>query len=321
MTTTTPKPRPFRFAAGLPDRVDLAGLTKYARRVEAWGYSTLLLPDHLFERFAPIPALAAVAAGTSRLRIGTFMLNVSFRHPAVLAKELATLDRLSDGRLEIGLGVGWNAGEHHQAGLPFEPHRLRVERLRETVEILEGLFTPGALTFTGRRFEIADLEGRPAPVQRPHPPLLIGGGGRLMLELAARHAQIVGLAARVPAPFRHDPLSCLAEATAEKIAWVREAAGDRFDDIELNTYPVLAPVRVAANAPAAARTLAHQLRERDGIELSEAALLDSPHVFFGTVEQLVDKCEGLRERFGISYIMAGAEAEAFAPVVERLAGR
>lgn len=142
-----------------------------------------------------------------------------------------------------------------------------------------------------------------------------------MLELAARQAQIVGLAARIPAPYRHEPRSCLAEATAEKVAWVREAAGARFAGLELNTYPVLAPVRVTASARAAARDLSDQLRARDGTEVDPDALLDSPHVFFGTIGELVEKCRGLRERFGISYIMAAGEAEAFAPVVERLAGR
>jgi probable F420-dependent oxidoreductase len=255
------------------------------------------------------------------LRIGTFVLNNNLRHPAVLAQELATLDRLSGGRLEIGLGAGWNVEEHHQVGLPFEAHRVRVERLGEAIQVLKGLFTPGPFSFQGRHYRITEFEGLPEPVQRPHPPFLVGGGGRRMLELAARQAQIVGLAARIPAPYRHDPRSCLAEATAEKVAWVREAAGARFADLELNTYPVLAPVRVTTRAPAAARTLADRLRERDGAELSVDALLDSPHVFFGTIEQLVEKCLGLRERFGISYVMVAGEAEAFAPVVERLAGR
>lgn len=313
--------RPFRFAAGLGAGIDMAGLVDYARRVESWGYATLLLPDHLFERFAPLPALAAVAAATTRLRIGTFMLNVGLRHPAVLAQELATLDRLSGGRLEIGLGAGWNADEHLQAGLPFEAHRVRVERLAEAVEVLKGLFAPGPISFQGRHYHIAELEGRPEPVQRPHPPLLMGGGGRRTLELAGRQAQIVSFAARIPAPFRHDARSCLADATVEKVAWVRQAAGARFADLELNTYPVLAPVRVTTRALAAARTLADQLRERDGIEVGADALLDSPHVFLGTIEQLAEKCIGLRERFGISYVMVGGEAEAFAPVVERLAGR
>jgi len=296
-------------------------LVDYARRVESWGYDTLLLPDHLFERFAPVPTLAVVAAATSRIRIGTFVLNTGLRHPAVLAQELATLDRLSDGRLEIGLGSGWNAQEHEQAGLPFGDHRARVDRLSETIRVLKGLFVPGPFSFRGRHYQITGLEGRPAPVQCPHPPLLIGGGGRRMLHLAAREAQIVGLAPRIPAPFRHDPRSCFAEATAEKVAWVREAAGARFADLELCTYPALAPIRITADSRAAAQALAEQFAARDGIEPDADALLDSPHVFFGTVDHLVDKCLGLRERFGISYVMVGGEAEAFAPVVERLAER
>jgi probable F420-dependent oxidoreductase len=314
-------PRPFRFAAGLNSRVDAAGLIEYARRVEAGGYSTLLIPDHLFDRLAPLPALAAVAAATSRLRVGTFVLNVTLRHPAVLAQELATLDRLSGGRLEVGLGAGWNRQEHQQAGLPFEDHQVRTERLGEAVQVLKGLFAPGPLRFQGRHYQITEMKGHPEPVQRPHPPFLLGGGGRRMLELAARQAQIVGLAARIPAPFRHDARSCLAEATAEKISWVRAAAGPRFAELELNTYPVLAPVRVTTEALAAAQGLADELRARDGTEIGVEALLDSPHVFFGTVEQLVEKCLALRERFGISYIMVGGEAEAFAPVLERLTGR
>jgi probable F420-dependent oxidoreductase len=314
-------PRPFRFAVGLGDRVDLSQLVEYARRAESLGYAALLLPDHLIERLAPLPALAAVAEATSRLRVGTFVLNTGLRHPAVLAQELATLDRLSDGRLEIGLGAGWNAEEYHRAGIPFEAHRVRVERLAEAIQVLKGLFAPGPFAFQGRHYRITDLEGRPGPVQRPHPPFLVGGGGRDVLELAARQAQIVGLAPRIPAPYRHDPRSCVAAATAEKVAWVREAAGERFADLELNTYPALAPLRVTDAALAAARDLAARLGARDGIELGADALLDSPHVFFGTTEQLVEKCLGLRARFGISYITVPGEMEAFAPVVERLAGR
>jgi probable F420-dependent oxidoreductase len=312
---------PFRFAVGIGDRVDLTGLVAYAHRAESLGYAALLVPDHLFDQLAPLLALAAVAEATSRLRIGTFVLNNDLRHPAVLAHELATLDRLSGGRLEIGLGAGWNAEEYQRAGLPFEAHHVRVERLAEAIQVLKGLFAPGPFTFHGRHYRITALEGHPGPTQRPHPPLLVGGGGRRMLEVAARHAQIISLAPRIPAPYRHDPRSCLAEATAEKIAWVREAAGARFADLELNTYPALAPVRVTATARAEALALADQLRVRDGVEVSADTLLDSPQVFLGTVEQLVDKCLGLRERFGISYIMVSDAMEAFAPVVERLAGR
>jgi probable F420-dependent oxidoreductase len=146
--------------------------------------------------------LAAIANATSRLRIGTFVLNNDLRHPALLAHELATLDRLSGGRLEIGLGAGWNAEEYHQAGIPFEAHRIRLERLAEALLVLKGLFAPGPCNFQGRHYQITELEGRPVPVQRPHPPFLVGGGGRRMLELAARQAQIVGLAPRIPAPYQ-----------------------------------------------------------------------------------------------------------------------
>ena len=313
--------RPFRFAAGVGDRVDLARLVDYARRAESLGYATLLLPDHLLDERAPLPALAAVAEATSRLRLGTFVLNSDLHHPALLAHELATLDRLSGGRLEIGLGAGWNAEEYQRAGIPFPSHRIRLERLAEAIQVLKGLFAAGPFTFQGRHYRIAELEGRPKPVQRPHPPFLVGGGGRQALELAARQAQIVGLAPRIPAPYRHDPRSCVPEATAEKVGWVRAAAGERFADLELNTYPALAPVTITGAARTVARDLADRLRARDGVEVGADALLDSPHVFVGTIEQLVEKCVGLRERFGISYIMAAGEMEAFAPVVERLAGR
>ncbi len=314
-------PRPFRFAVGIGQGVELPGLVEYARRAESLGYAALLIPDHLLDPRAPLPTLAAVAAATSRLRIGTFVLNNDLRHPAVLAQELATLDQLSGGRLEIGLGAGWNAEEYQKAGLKFDTHRVRVERLGEAVQVLKGLFAEGPFSFHGRHYQIDGLEGRPRPVQQPHPPFLIGGGGRRMLQLAGREAQVVGLAARIPAPYRHNAQSCLAEATAEKLSWVREAAGARFAALELNTYPVLAPIRVTPAALAAARDLAGELQARDGGELSADALLDSPHLFFGTVEQLVEKCLRLRERFGISYIMAGGAMEEFAPVVERLAGR
>src|SRR3954453_5652337 len=165
MVTNALPRHPFRFAAGLGEGVDLAGLVAYARRVESWGYDALLIPDHLFERLAPLPALGAVAEATSRLRVGTFVLNNNLRHHAVLAQELATLDRLSGGRLEIGLGVGWNAEEHRQAGLPFGDHRARVDRLTEAIGVLKGLFGPGPFSFRGRHYQITGLEGRPEPVQ------------------------------------------------------------------------------------------------------------------------------------------------------------
>jgi alkanesulfonate monooxygenase SsuD/methylene tetrahydromethanopterin reductase-like flavin-dependent oxidoreductase (luciferase family) len=164
------------------------------------------------------------------------------------------------------------------------------------------------------------MDGRPKPHQRPHPPFLIGGGGRRLLRYAAREAQIVGLAPRIPHPARPDVASCLAAATEEKVAWIREAAGDRFAELEINTYTALGPAQVTDNALGAGRELADRLHARYGVELDVHDVLESPHVFIGTVSQLVDKCLSLRERFSISYIFASGDLRAFAPVVERLAG-
>jgi probable F420-dependent oxidoreductase len=317
--------RPLRFfgtaAAGL---IDGRQLVETARRAESTGYTGLVLPDHLVPQHAPIPLLATVAAATERLRIGTFVLNVNLRHPAVLAQDLATLDVLSGGRLDIGIGAGWNRPEHDAIGLPFDRVGTRIERLAEAVAVLKGCFGDGPFSYSGKHFTIRDYDARPDPVQRPHPPLFIGGGGRRLLAFAAEQADIVGLAPRLLGGDQKrpmlDPRSITAEATGEKIAWVRAAAGDRFDRLELNTYPTGGPAVVTNNARAEAQRRADQLRELSGVEITADEVLESPHVFIGSVESLTEKVLALRERFGISSFMLGDPVE-LAPVVERLAGR
>lgn len=312
--------RPFRFAVGTAGLKERSALVEHARTAESIGYSTMLIADHLLDQLAPLIALSAVAQATSRMRLGTFVLNNDLRHPAVLAQELASLDLLSDGRLDIGLGAGWNVSEYTAAGMDFDSHGVRFRRMSESVSVLKGLFGEAPLSFAGEHYRIAEMNGLPKPLQKPHPPLMIGGGGKRMLEFAAREAQIVGLAPRLPSPSKPDLHSVLAEATDEKVAWIRAAAGDRFADLELNTYPCLGPVEVTDNPRGAARALSERLVERYGITLTEDELLDSPHVFYGTVDQLADKLLGLRERFGISYMLVLGDMHAFAPVVERLAG-
>jgi probable F420-dependent oxidoreductase len=309
--------RSFRFAAGAagPDR---SALIQQARDAESMGYSTYLVADHLLDQFGPVPALVAVADATTRLRLGTFVLNNDLRHPAVLAQDLASLDVLSDGRLEIGLGAGWNVKEYRQAGVAFDRYPVRFERMRESLHVLKGLFGDGAFSFDGKHYQITDMDGRPKPKQRPHPPIMLGGGGQRLLRLAATEAQIVGLAPRIPSPEHPDIRSCTAEATAEKVAWVREAAGPRFAELELNTYTALGPVQITDDAIAAGSAVADRLRQRYGAELSVEEVLDSPHVFIGTVQQLVDKCLALRERLGITYIFAFGDLPGFAKVVERV---
>ncbi|SRR6266542_4183962 len=316
--------RPFRFAVGASSSTGTStrgGLIELAQTAESLGYATLLISDHLLDQFAPLPALAAIAQATTTLRLGTFVLNNDLRHPAVLAQELATVDLLSEGRLEIGLGAGWNVEEYRASGKDFDRHSVRFARMTESLHVLKGLFGDGAFTFEGEHYRITEMDGRPKPMQRPHPPFLIGGGGRTGLEFAAREAQIVGLAPRLPGGGRADIRSVLAPATDEKLAWIREAAGARFDDLQVNTYPCLGPVQITDDPRSAADALSKRLAERYEVELSADELLESPHVFYGTIDQLVDKCQQLRERWSITYILVLGDIRAFAPVVERLAGR
>jgi probable F420-dependent oxidoreductase len=251
--------RPFRFLATSGEYGGFAELTSQARKAEAVGCSAFVMPDHLIGQHAAIPLLAMVAAATERLRVGTFVLNAGLRHPAVLAQDLATLDALSGGRLEIGLGAGWNKPEHDAIGIPFEPPAARVRRLTEAIAILKGCFAEGPFSFSGEHYTIAGHDGTPKPAQRPHPPIFLGGGSKRLLTLAARQAQIIGLAPRLmnSDPPRLDAWSLTAAATEEKISWIREAAGDRFGELELNTYPTGGPAVLtsdprAANSPTCA---------------------------------------------------------------------
>lgn len=317
--------RPFRFLGNAGFGVVSASeLADTARRAEASGYSCLVIPDHLIEQHAPIPVLATVAAVTERLRIGTFVFNSGLRHPAVLAQDLASLDVLSGGRLEIGIGAGWNRPEHDAIGIPFPPVGARVERLGEAITVLKGCFGDGPFSFTGTHYTITDHDSHPKPVQRPYPPFFVGGGGKRVLSLAAREAQIVGVAPRLlpgdQTDPRSDPRSITLAALEEKVGWIREAAGERFDQIELNTYPSGGPIVVTDNVRAEVARRADDLRERSGMDVTDEDVLNSPHVFIGSVASLTEKFHMLRERFGISSFMLD-DIEAMAPVVAELAGK
>jgi len=312
--------RPFRFSVGGGEPMSARSLAERAHRAEALGYSTYVISDHLLNTMAPNVGLAAIAAATEKLRIGHFVLNNDLRHPAVLHQELATLDVLSEGRLEIGIGAGWNEPEYRASGIRFEPVPTRVSRLEEAVTILKGLFGDAKYSFQGHHYAIAEMNGRPKPVQRPHPPILIGGGGKRVLRLAGREAQIVGFAPRIGARVGGFK-SCTFEATREKVKWVKQAAGARFDELELNTYPSFRPASVTDEPRKAAEELLKRINDREPSGLTVDDLLDSPHVFIGTVDQLVEKFVRLRDELGISNLMVGSGMEDFAPVVARLAGR
>jgi len=312
--------RPFRFYADAGATASAPDLSHMARHAEASGYTGLVVSDHLRDQLSPVPAMAVIAAATSTLRVSAFVFNNDLRHPAVLAQDLASIDVLSAGRLDVAIGAGWNEPEYRAIGLSFDPVGARVSRLGEAVAVLKGCFGREPFSFAGEHYTITEHDGLPKPVQAPHPPLLIGGGGRRLLTLAAREADVISLAPRILSRQRGDARSLTWAATEEKIGWVREAAGDRFDDLELNVYPSGWSATLTDDLHGEARRVITSLRERTAIELTEREVIDSPHLLIGSVDRLVEKFEELRELLGITSLMVGEMGELDA-VVERLASR
>jgi probable F420-dependent oxidoreductase len=287
-----------------------------ARKVEDLGYASLTIHDHIGDQLAPLLALTVAAEVTDDLRIGTLVLDNDFRHPCVLANEVATLDVLSGGRFEWGMGAGWFPRDYERSGIPFDDAGVRISRLQEAIEVMKGLFGDEAVEFDGGSYQVHGVEGVPKPVQRPHPPLLIGSQGRRLLRYAARHADIIGIGPSISTQplFGQPPRQTVVEALDEQIGWIRDAAGERFDDLEINM--VALPAAVVADGEATLTKMA----ERAGRDPKQVA--DSPHVILGSVEQICERLEERRERWGVSYYVVPPNAlDNFAPVVARLAGR
>ena len=313
--------RPFRFGV-IVERMPASARewSALARRIERLGYATLLLRDHFVaepfgDQFAPIAALTAAACATTTLHIGTLVIDNDYRHPVVLAKEAATLDLLSDGRFELGLGAGWMRDEYERTGMPFDPPGVRISRLEEAVHIVKGLFSGEPLTYTGVHYAITQLRGYPQPVQRPHPPILVGGGGKRLLTIAGREADIVGVlnSSVASGSLSNDPGDLAPEAVAQKVEWVRQAAGERFADIELSQ---VISVVLAEDRHRAAEQFAS---ERGWSGVSAEQVLAMPSVYIGTPSHIAAQMHSRRERFGFSYfVVAGEQMEAFAPVVALL---
>jgi probable F420-dependent oxidoreductase len=309
--------KPFRFGVNVGRARSRAKWAEKARKFENLGYSTLTVPDHLADLLAPIPAVLSAAEATTRLRVGTNVLNNDFRHPVLVAREAATVDFLTDGRLQLGLGAGHMQSEYDQAGLRFEEGGSRVTRMEEALTIIKRLLKGEPVTFAGRYYRVTEHTIHPLPVQQPHPPLLIGGNGRRLLTLAAKEADIVGLSGIT---FRRggvepDLSGWRAAGVDARVQLVREAAGDRYDQLELNA--LVQRVVVTADRRQAAEGLA-----RRWPQLSPDEILQSPYTLIGTVDQLVEDLQARRERWGISYyVIFEPYVDVFAPVVARLAGR
>lgn len=312
------KQRPFRFGVQNVAAASRREFVEKARKVEALGYSALLAADHFSDPYAPIAALAVAAEATTSLRVGSLVFGNDFWHPAVLAREAATLDLFSEGRFELGIGAGWHPPDYERTGLPFDPPGVRVRRLEESIQILKGLFADEPLTYSGAHYSVTDLNGVPKPVQKPHPPIHLGAGGKRLLSLAAREADVVGFSVQRSRDGTPDLGSVTAEGTLERVRWVRHAAGERFERLELSMLCAFTEVTDERRGMAE--------RIVDTMELAEfgmtgGQLLEAPQALIGTADQIAEGLRERRERYGISYVVVFERSmDEFAPVVARLAG-
>jgi probable F420-dependent oxidoreductase len=308
--------RPFRFgiqAHRAPSRADWVEL---ARRVEGNGYSTLGMPDHFDDQLAPVPALQCAADATSTLRLGALVYDNDYKHPIVLAKELATMDVLSDGRVQVGIGAGWSASDYEQSGIAFDPPGVRISRMIEGVSIIRSALAGEPFSFAGEHYTITNYAGTPKPVQA-RMPWLIGGGGPRVLRYAANEADIVSINGTLTSGAIDQSTfdSMTAEAVDAKVALVRDAAlaARRLDEIEMNVRAFV--VVVTDDPDAAMQGIA------DFTGASKEMIATSPFALVGPPSKLAEDLLARRERWGFSYVILGQnDIESFAPVVAALAG-
>lgn len=306
--------KPFRFGLQTSSAPDAAAWRERARRAEALGYSTLYVPDHFTDQWGPLVALTVAAEATTTLNVGALVFDNDYRHPVVLAKEVATLDLISGGRVEFGLGAGWMKTDYEESGISFDEPRVRIDRLEEAIDVYERLWKGGA-TFSGEHYEVTAAKGLPVPASPGGPKLVIGGGGKRVLTLAARHADIVGVnpSLRSGAVDAATAQSAVAELYEERIGWIREAAGDRIDDIELQVLTFV--VAIDADRDEVAAMMA------PGLGITAAQARDVPIALVGSIDEICDQLVERRETWGLSYwVVHDAEMEAFAAVIDRLAG-
>jgi probable F420-dependent oxidoreductase len=315
--------RPFRFGVHTSDAQTGAEWAAAARRYESLGFSTLLLRDHFDHQLAPIVAMTAAACATETLRVGCLVFANDYRHPVVLAKELTTLDRLSGGRVEVGLGAGWMASDYAQAGMAFDAPADRVARMQEAIGIMKSFFDGGPVNFAGDHYTVTEHEMYPPAVQRPHPPILIVAGGPRMTRFAAAEADIVAInpATKSNEAWAEQNLAdASAEAVDRKVNAIREAAGNRYDEIELQI--VAAFVVITDDRDGTARAIADSLPTDDpSIAVTAATVLESPYVLIGTEDQICETLVERRQRWDLSYVVFNDDAvDRVAPIVARLRG-
>ncbi|MGC7101514.1 TIGR03621 family F420-dependent LLM class oxidoreductase [Amycolatopsis lurida] len=315
--------RSFRFAVQATKATSAAGWRALAGRVESLGFSTLFLADHYLGRgqaareasqppqhLAPIAAMATAAAVTRTLRVGCRVFCVDYHVPAVLAKEASTLDLLSDGRLEFGIGAGWSEPEYRAMGLGFDAASRRVAKLEEVIALVKAHSSGEPLDRRGEFVTAAGYSGLPLPVQRPHPPIMVGGGRRRVLSLAAREADIVSIA---NVPFGTVDGWTPAQEAVRRLGYVREAAGARFGELDIESSPFF--TEVTDDVEPAVKRVAELMR------VPPEGLLEHPNVLIGSAEEIVDRLQERRDRFGVNYVsVPQSQVDEFAPIAARLAG-
>jgi probable F420-dependent oxidoreductase len=306
---------PFRFAVQVSNAPSRAGWRDLARRAEDLGYATLYVPDHLDDQWAPLIALTVAAEATTTLRVGTLVLDNDFRHPVVLAKEAATMDLVTGGRFEFGMGAGWMRTDYDESGIPMEPASVRIAKLAESLEIMRALWGEEPVSFDGQYYQVREAKGTPRPVTPGGPPLVIGGGGRRILTLAGQYAATVSIVPSLAAGSIGVEVAAesVVEKYADRVAWAREAAGDRADQLEFQCWT--AAVQVVDNAADIVESLAPMFG------LTPAQLCTAPIALIGTTGEITETLQERRRTLGFSYIVVHeAEMDALGPVIAELAG-
>lgn len=307
--------RPFRFGVQLSTAASGKEWREKARRVEELGYSTLFIPDHFGDQWAPTVAMTIAAEATERINVGALVYDNDYRHPVLLAKEMATLDLATEGRVEFGIGAGWMKSDYDEAGIAYDEPKVRIDRMVEGLEIMKQLWRDGTATFEGQHYRITNAQGLPRPHSQPHPKIVIGGGGKRVLSIAAREADIIGVNPNLRAGYVGPEVaqSATGDKYRERLQWIRDAAGDRFDDLELQCLTFM--VSITDDSQSMYESIAPMF----GLAPDEAR--EVPIALAGTVDEIVEVLQQRREEYGFSYVVVHEpEMEEFGAVVERLAG-
>ncbi len=305
--------RAFRFGVQLRQASSALEWRESARKAEDLGYSTLFLPDHFDDAWSPLVPLTVAAEATTTLNVGALVFDNDYRHPLVLARDVAALDVMSDGRVEFGIGAGWLTKDYEESGIALDSPKVRIERMTEGLEVIHRLWTEETVTFTGQHYQLTDARCRPKPTTPGGPKVMVGGGGKKVLSVAAKYASIIGVNPELTsgAVGVEAAKTAVADRYHERIGWIREAAGERFESIELQ---ILCQFEQITNDR---ETMYANIAPVFGLTPEEAK--DVPIVVVGTVDQVIEDLRRRREMYGFSYVVVH-DIDAFAPVVAALAG-